>query len=172
MGGRFWLHWQAFADAFIEHSLGARVDDEYSETAELLDVILLGIEWKAETREWKPLRGQRERVCQFFQRLPASARAISAFTTLANRFANEFLPASLPLLAEKLTAQPLSGLLSRITLAQLEEALSGLIYSGAVEIRRDPASRNAIMTILDCMVEAGSCAAFRIRDDFVTPLRS
>ena len=172
VSGRFWLHWQAFADAFIAHSLGARADDEHSDTAELLDVILLGIEWKADAREWKPLNGQRERVCQFFQRLPASGRAASAFTALANRFASEFLPASLPLLAEKLAAQSPGGLLSRFTLMQLEEALSGLVYSGAVEVRRNPSLRNATMTVLDCMVEAGSCAAFRVRDDFVTPLRS
>ncbi len=171
-GGRFWLFWEAFADAYIAHSLGARADDEHSDTAELLEVILLGIEWKADAREWKPLRGQSNRLRHFFQQLRASGRAVSSFTALVNRFASEFLPASLPLLAEKLAAQSPGGLLSRFTLMQLEEALSGLVYSGAVEVRRDPTLRSATMTILDCMVEAGSCAAFRIRDDFVTPLRS
>jgi len=171
-GGRFWLHWQAFADAYIAHSLGARADYEHSETAELLEVILLGIEWKADTREWKPLRGQSERLRHFFQQLPPSGRAASAFTALVNRFASEFLPASLPLLADKLVEQSLGGLLSRFTLMQLEEALSGLVYSGAVEVRREPALRIATMTVLDCMVEAASSVAFRIRDDFLTPLRA
>ncbi|TSA32164.1 MAG: hypothetical protein D4R65_10010 [Verrucomicrobiaceae bacterium] len=170
--GRFWLHWQAFADAYIGHSLGLRADDEHSDTAELLNIILLGIEWKTDTHDWKPLHGQRERILHFFEQLPASARAVSAFTAMVNRFASEFLPASLPLLAEKLVAQSPGGLLSRFTLMQLEEALSGLVYSGAVEVRRDPVLQSATMTILDCMVEAGSSAAFRIRDDFVTPLRS
>ena len=172
IGERFWGQWQMFADAFIAYSLGARADDERSDTAELLDVIMLGVEWKAETCEWTPLRGQSERIRHFFRQLPASARAISAFTALMNRFASEFLPASLPLLAEKLVVQSPEALLSRFTLMQLEQALSGLVYSGALEVRRDVSLRNATMTVLDCMVGAGSCAAFRIRDDFLTPLRS
>lgn len=169
---RFWQHWQAFADAFQAHSMGATADEEYSETAELVSAILLGVEWKSDTHDWKSLRGHGAQVSEFVRKNLAGSRMISAFAGLVNRFASEFLPASLLVLAEMLSSRTSSGLLSNFTLMQLEEALSGLIYSGAVEVRRDPGLRNATMVVLDAMVEAGSSGAFRIRDDFVTPLRS
>ncbi|QTD31732.1 hypothetical protein [Pseudomonas fluorescens] len=41
--------------------------------------------------------------------------------------------------------------------------------AGVLEFKRDPTLREAILYVLDVLVESGSSAAFRMRDDFVTP---
>lgn len=46
--------------------------------------------------------------------------------------------------------------------------LQRYVYGRPLELKRQPAIRNAVLSILDTLVEAGSAAAFRMRDDFVT----
>ena len=42
----------------------------------------------------------------------------------------------------------------------------------ASRLKRDQRIRSAVLYILDCLVESGSWAAFRMRDDFVRPAAS
>lgn len=51
----------------------------------------------------------------------------------------------------------------------LESLLQRHVYSRPLELKRDPTLREAILYVLDVLVESGSSAAFRMRDDFVTP---
>jgi hypothetical protein len=44
------------------------------------------------------------------------------------------------------------------------------VYTKPLELKRDPRIREAVLTLLDVLVENGSAAAFRMRDDFVTPV--
>ena len=44
------------------------------------------------------------------------------------------------------------------------------VYGRPLELKCDPAIRQAVLFLLDTLVENGSSAAFRIRDDFVTPV--
>lgn len=55
------------------------------------------------------------------------------------------------------------------TVFMLEVLLQRHVYSQPLELKRDPALREAILYVLDVLVESGSSAAFRMRDDFVTP---
>lgn len=171
-GERFWSIWQVFADAFVEHSLGSKVDGDFDEEGELLDNLLFQIEWNADAHHWKSFEGQAGRLADFLRSLPNSTKAITDFASLATRFSQEFLPSSLPLIYEKLIDQSSFRFLGQFLLRKLEEALSSLVYSGEPTVRSDPSLRQATMAILDLMVEAGSSTAFRIRDDFVTPLRT
>ena len=51
----------------------------------------------------------------------------------------------------------------------LEVLLQHYVYGRPLELKRDHHIRDAVLLILDCLVESGSSAAFRMRDDFVTP---
>ncbi|KRW60939.1 hypothetical protein AO726_06240 [Pseudomonas sp. TTU2014-080ASC] len=51
----------------------------------------------------------------------------------------------------------------------LENLLQRHVYSRPQELKRAPSLREAILYVLDALVESGSSAAFRMRDDFVTP---
>lgn len=51
----------------------------------------------------------------------------------------------------------------------LEVLLQRYVHGRPLELKRDARIREAVLLILDTLVETGSAAAFRIRDDFVTP---
>ena len=44
------------------------------------------------------------------------------------------------------------------------------LYGKPIELKRNEERRSAVLSILDPLVECGSSAAYKMRDDFVTPL--
>ena len=58
----------------------------------------------------------------------------------------------------------------RDTTFMLEVLLQRYAYAKPLELKRMSSTREAILFLLDALVEAGSSAAFRMRDDFVTPI--
>jgi hypothetical protein len=171
-GERFWVLWQPFADAVLASGVAAKADDDNSHFSALLDALFLEISWKADTREWRPLMGHGHLLLTLFRELPPSASTLSSFSKLAARFQNEFVPKALPAISEKLAALPYRSYLARSTMESLENMLEPLIFSGASDIRRKPELRTAVLNLLNMLVDAGSSPAFKMRDDFLTPLRS
>ena len=55
------------------------------------------------------------------------------------------------------------------TVFLLEVLLQRYVYGRPLELKRQSDLRDAILMLLDMLVEQGSSAAFRMRDDFVTP---
>lgn len=166
---RFWRIWKKFADEFLHHNLGSDLEKSHGKE-EFLRMLFLNVEWNADSHTWKSLTGRGHHLTDFFQKLPPTSEAISAFVPLVNRFSGEFLPASILILAEKIQGTSTNILSRRSVLSQLESAIGDLVYAGAIEIRRNSDLRNKTLLILDAMVESGSAAAFKIRDDFLTPL--
>jgi hypothetical protein len=111
-------------------------------------------------------------LLNLFRELPPSASTLSSFSKLAARFQNEFVPKALPALSEKLVALSNRAYLARSTMESLENMLEALIFSGASDIRRKPELRTAVLNLLNMLVDAGSSPAFKMRDDFLPPLRS
>lgn len=56
------------------------------------------------------------------------------------------------------------------TTFMLEVLLQRFVYGRPLELKREHAIGDAIIFLLDSLVESGSSAAFRMRDDFVTPV--
>ena len=56
------------------------------------------------------------------------------------------------------------------TVFHLEVLLQRYVYGRPMELKRQRELREAILSLLDLLVENGSSAAFRLRDDFVTPV--
>jgi hypothetical protein len=56
------------------------------------------------------------------------------------------------------------------TVFLLEVLLQRYVYGRPLELKRDSNLRDAVLFLLDLLVENGSSAAFRMRDDFVTPV--
>jgi len=55
------------------------------------------------------------------------------------------------------------------TVFLLEVLLQRYVYGRPLELKSDRRIREAVLFLLDSLVETGSSAAFRMRDDFVTP---
>jgi hypothetical protein len=56
------------------------------------------------------------------------------------------------------------------TVFMLVVLLQRHVYAKPLELKCNRVVREAVLFILDSLVESGSAAAFRMRDDFVTPL--
>lgn len=56
------------------------------------------------------------------------------------------------------------------TVFMLEVLLQRYVYGRPLELKRNHDLRDAVLFLLDLLVEQGSSAAFRMRDDFVTPI--
>ena len=56
------------------------------------------------------------------------------------------------------------------TVFRLEVLLRRYVYGRPIELKRQRDLREAVLFLLDLLVENGSSAAFRMRDDFVTPV--
>jgi len=52
---------------------------------------------------------------------------------------------------------------------RFEVILAQHVHTASATVKANPALREAVLIILDLLVERGSSAAFRMRDDFVTP---
>jgi hypothetical protein len=161
---RFWLLWSQLAGAIsLEPSPDA---------LPVLRALFLEISWKEDTRIWKPLANHGDLLLALFEQLASNPHTLRSFALLAARFRDEFIPMALPALARKATGLSERRYLDQITMTSLEGILRGLVYSGAFEIRRKPDMRTAVLDLLDLLVDAGSSIAFKMRDDFLTPLRS
>ena len=58
---------------------------------------------------------------------------------------------------------------SEDTVYCLAYALQRYVYGRPAMLKTDPALRRDTLLILDMLVDAGSSAAYRMRDDFATP---
>ncbi|MFZ2541604.1 MAG: hypothetical protein WAW75_07490, partial [Gallionella sp.] len=56
------------------------------------------------------------------------------------------------------------------TVFLLEVLLQRHVYGRPLELKREHGIRQSVLFLLDILVENGSSAAFRMRDDFVTPV--
>jgi hypothetical protein len=54
--------------------------------------------------------------------------------------------------------------------ATLERLLERHVYGRPLELKKNRHLQVAVLELLDILVDRGSSSAFRMRDDFVTPL--
>ena len=164
-----WALWQRFADDFGANVQAAKVDAEHSDEGKMLQELFLGDSW-GELRDWLPLQGETERIRAFFRRLPPMARGFECYAYYLAKAGTPTLPAALMDVAAKLAEPSGSSPLNETALFYLEEVLTRLIYGGNSRIRSDGPLRDATLRILDALIEAGSSPAYKLRDDFLTPV--
>ena len=133
--------------------------------------MFLGVHWKADARHWRRLGGHASRIDELVSRLPASAIILEAYTRFLYNIGERSLPDGFVVIAGRLRAgEPSAMLALSNTLFCLEALLGRFVYGEPLRLKSDPSLRSAVLLILDALVEAGSSAAFRMRDDFVTPI--
>jgi len=135
----------------------------------MLRELFLGLDW-AEQRDWLPLHGETHRLRAFFMQLPPMAQGFECYAYYLAKAGTPTLPDSLSDVATKLGEASGRSLLNETTIFYLEEILTRLIYGGDTRIRTEGSLRQATLAILDALVAAGSSPAFKLRDDFLTPV--
>lgn len=166
----YWFLWNLFAERVKRANWLAHLDKEHPHGSELLSTIFLTAWWKDDVRHWRSLEGYAHNVDALFDALPSVWIVLDSYVRFLYHIGERSLPAAFERIANAFRrGNPADMLRESNTVFMLEVLLQRHVYTRPLEIKRDPALRAAILYVLDVIVESGSSAAFRMRDDFVTP---
>ncbi len=167
----FWAVWQAFANAIVTASWSKRLDSLNNSCKELVGAIFLENYWEENVRHWRRLEGQGHRVDELATRFGGSTVVFGSYCRFLYCIGERSLPKAFVILENSIAENdPTVMLAERNTAFLLETLLRRHVYAEPHRLKSDPAVRKAVLALLDYLVEAGSSAAYRMRDDFVTPL--
>ena len=167
----FWTLWQAFADAISAAPWIEQIDSRYGSGKELIDAIFFGNYRNENERHWHRLEGQGHRVDKLAGQFRGSVTVFNAYCRFLYDIGATSLPKAFVILADFLSVgDPHEMLSDQNTVFLLESLFLRYVYAEPHRLKSDHAIRNAVLLLLDHLVEAGSSAAYRMRDDFVTPL--
>lgn len=166
----FWHIWKALADRVVEATWLASIGSDYSRGSDLVDKMLFRMHWNEDIRHWKRLDGHEQEVDDFIIRLPASPAVLLAYSYYLYSIGEGALPKAFMVLANRLEVGNAADLLrDGITMFYLESLLQRYVSGLPLRLKSDASLRTAVLDILNHLVDAGSSAAYRMRDDFVTP---
>ena len=167
---QYWHLWELFATEVKRASWLKWLDREYPTGNKLLSALFMTRGWKEGARHWKPLEGEAYRVDNLFEALPRTAIVLDDYMNFLYQIGAKSLPQAFTQIAGSLRQSDVSKMLARSnSVFLLEVLLQRHVYGRPLELKRDRAVREAVLYLLDALVEQGSSAAFRMRDDFVTP---
>jgi len=119
------------------------------------------------------LRGTPRISINLFQSLRTSSCATDAYVYLLYHVGEQSLPNAFIGIKQQCDRDDPKRLFGdSSTRYRLEVILQRFVYSKPLLLKERAALRNAVLTILDALIELGSSAAFRMRDDFVTPINA
>lgn len=168
---QFWSLWSLFAERVRGAKWLHKIDAEYGQGNELLGALFLGIHWKDGVRHWRGLDGHALQVHDLFDALPPSPTVLEKYLGLLYHVGEQSLPEAFIRVAARLKLGEPQYLLAKAnSIYLLEVLLQRHVYARPLELKKRKDLRDAVLFVLDQLVEAGSSAAFRMRDDFVTPV--
>lgn len=166
----YWFLWSLFAERVKRAKWLAHLDREHPQGSEVLSTIFLTAWWKDNVRHWRSLEGYAHNVDALFNTLPPVWIVLDSYIRFLYHIGERSMPAAFVRVANALRRGNYADMLRESnTVFMLEVLLQRHVYARPLELKRDPALREAILYVLDVLVETGSSAAFRMRDDFVTP---
>ena len=169
----FWALWQAIADRALVADWVKHLGRERPFEETFIKRLFLRASWKESTRHWARLEGNAHRVHALAERLPAVPVVLEAYAQFLYDVGRRELPGAFVVVHSMLMrADDRDAALTSDVMFILESLLTGFVYGQPVLLKRDPRLADAILEVLDVLVLAGSSAAYRMRDDFVTPLRN
>ena len=168
---QFWLIWKLFADRVRRAPWLSQIDDEHASGAEMVSAIFLGTFWKNEVRHWRSLEDYVAYIHSLFEELPLSSRVLDEYVRFLFQIGEQSLPDAFIRIANKLEQENSSHIAESENLVfHLEVLLQSYVYWRPLELKSRPDLRKAVLFLIDLLVDNGSSAAFRMRDDFVTPV--
>ena len=169
----FWPLWQAFADGVADAEWTTQLQRKHPHGGKLIDRLFLATYWKDETTHWLRLEGNAQRVHALAGRLPAATACVHAYARFLYTIGQQQLPdAFIEVDALLRRVGNVASTSKSETAFYLESLLGRFVYAQPFRLKRDARLRDAVLRLLDALVSSGSSAAYRMRDDFVTPLPS
>jgi len=166
----YWQLWQLFADQIKKAKWIGQVERTNPPVRALLAAIFLTLFWKDNVRHWRSLEGYSDRVHALFDALPHSGVVLNRYLAFLYHIGERSLPKAFCRVAHWLRKGKVEALVENAeSMFVLEVLLRRYVYGRPAELKTDPRMREAVLFLLDALVEGGSSAAFRMRDDFVTP---
>jgi hypothetical protein len=166
----YWCLWNLFAEKVKHAKWLAHIDDENPRGSEVLSKIFLTAYWKDSVRHWRSLEGHAHNIDALFEALPPAWVVLDNYVRFLYHIGEHSMPAAFGRIANALRRGNSADMLrDSNTVFMLEVLLQRHVYARPLELKRDPVLREAILYLLDVLVENGSSAGFRMRDDFVTP---
>ncbi len=166
---QFWSLWEMFAQNVRKAKWLSRIDDRHAGGRKLMTTVFLGSGWKGEVRHWRSLEGHSSRIHALFGDLPASATVLRCYIQFLYHVGEQSLPDAFIGVAKRLRLESSQQMVkSADTVVMLELLLQRHVYGRPGELKRKSNLAQAVLFLLDLLVEHGSSAAFRMRDDFVT----
>ena len=166
----YWFLWNLFAERVKHAKWLAYLDREHPQGSEMLSTIFLTAWWKDNVRHWRSLEGYAHNVDALFDALPPVWIVLDSYVRFLYHIGEYSMPAAFVRIANALRRGNRGSILrDSNTVFLLEVLLQRHVYARPLELKRDPTLREAILYVLDVLIESGSSAAFRMRDDFVTP---
>lgn len=163
---RFWNLWEIFAKTVTS----LPVEKLRHRRERIIRKLFLDLEGSSDEEEWPLIKGREKELVGFYSALPPTALATTFFLRYLRRYGKSALPAAFVALARKLSEDASDDHLNDNNVFLLEQVLSARIFATPLELKKSPEIRNAVLTILDALVNAGSAAAYIMRDDFATPI--
>lgn len=166
----FWPLWQAIADRVADSPWVQHLASRHSVGTELIRNLFLGLSWKDEIRSWHSIEGYSDRIDSLYERLPPCATVLHAYLYYLYHIGELSLPHAFRILAHSLQQGDAKAMLADSNVRfYLESLLQRYVYSNPAKLKSLPQLRDAVLHLLDQMIEAGSSVAYRMRDDFITP---
>jgi hypothetical protein len=168
---QYWFLWELIADAVKGAKWVPRLNtDRHPDGTDLLSAVFLTLYWKDGVRHWRFLDGYAHLVHALFEALPPTSIVLDDYAQFLYHIGERSLPDAFARVAASLRRGNTQKMLSQSnTVFMLEVLLQRYVYGRPLELKRDARIRDAVFFVLDSLVEGGSSAAFRMRDDFVTP---
>jgi tRNA A37 threonylcarbamoyladenosine biosynthesis protein TsaE len=168
----FWSLWQLFADKILQVTWSRNLSSSHPDGESLIYAMFLGTRWKEHVRHWSSLDGHAHRIDDFFKKLPPSSLVLDAYCMFLYHVGEQSVLGAFILIANSLKQGNIGQMLlnKSDTVFMLEALLRRHVYGKPIELKENGERRSAVLFILDQLVENGSSSAYKMRDDFVTPV--
>ncbi|MBY0293987.1 AAA family ATPase [Patescibacteria group bacterium] len=169
---RFWFLWDQFADCIANAAWMKHIQGQYSHGENLVYAIFLVTRWKENVRHWKSLEGYANKIDDLFLKLPPSPLVLHAYCSFLYHIGERSVPHAFTLIADNLKSGNAQKMLTSKgdTIFMLETLLQRHVYGKPIELKTNEKRRESVLYLLDQLIENGSSASYRMRDDFVTPM--
>jgi hypothetical protein len=167
---QYWYLWGLFAARVRSAPWVQWLNQEDPTGREMLTAIFMNSYWKDHVRHWRSLKGRAHLVDALFEALPATWVVFDSYLRFLYHIGERSLLQAFILIERSIQRRNATEMLANSnTVFMLEVLLQRHVYGRPLELKRTKELREAVLSLLDALVENGSSAAFRMRDDFVTP---